>query len=236
MLKSKQLLGVLCAALGTYATTPAMAETIFITNNDTPKTLASNESDASVGLTNGTDNDGLHLDAGGDSTVLSLSADDGGGAITFNTTSLSSGGNLFMDTISMGHNNSKWGASQTWTFNVDQPISFDKIHISSLNENGLRLQSSAWVGDADTSGTGWTFDGTTGTFALSSSVGTDFNFDFTTAGVSDVAAGTDITWGFPSSAGGGERMESFTITVIPEPSSLALIGIGGLLIARRRRV
>jgi hypothetical protein len=212
------------------------AATTFITNNSSSKTLASNESDAGVGLTNGTDNDGLHLDTVGDSTVLTLSVDDGGGAITFTTTAIAANNNLFMDSDSMGHGNDKWGHSQNWTFSLDKTISFDAIDMFSYNET-MYLQSSAWVGDANTSGTGWTFDGTTGTFSLLGSAGTDPLFDFTSAGVSDVAAGTDIFFGYTGSAGGGEQMRSFTITVIPEPSTALLLGLGGglLCLLRRRR-
>ena len=100
----------------------------------------------------------------------------------------------------------------------------------------MTLKSAAWVGDSNASGSNWSFDGTTGKFSLNSGSST---YDLTTAGVSDVAAGTDIGFGFFGSAGGGEKLTSFTISpaaaVIPEPASIAM-GLAGLtLIAVRRR-
>lgn len=117
------------AAVALMLVSGTQAATIFITNDTTPKLLASNEADASVGLTNGTINDGLRGDKTGDITVLALSADDGGGPITFNTSFVSSNGALFMDGTSMGHVNAKWGNQQNWTFSLDQTISFDGLTI-----------------------------------------------------------------------------------------------------------
>jgi len=217
-------------------TQSADAATVFLTNNTSPKTLASNEGDAGVGLTTGStddgNNNGLDRDRAGASTVLALSADDGGGPITFNTIDVSGSNELFMDGTSMGHGNAKWGANQNWTFTLDQTISFDGLDFA-VNENSYSLRSVAWKDDAAASGTGWSFssDGTIGIFSLSSGQ----IYDFTTAGVSNVSAGTEIGFGAFGGANGGEVLRSFTITVIPEPGSLALLGLGGLLIARRRR-
>lgn len=215
------------------------ASTTFILNNSSLKTLASNESDASVGLTSGGaddgNNNGLDQDTGGASTVLALSADDGGGSITFNTTSVSGNNKLFMDGDSMGHGNDKWGANQNWTFNLDKTISFDALTFSTKNETMI-LRSTAWVGDADATGTGWTFttDATYGIFTLTGGAGT---FDFTSAGVSTVTAGTDIGFGFFASASGGEQLTSLQISVVPEPSSFALLagcfGLAWVMVRRR---
>ncbi len=210
------------------------AATVFITNTSA-KTLASNEGDAGVGLTNGTTNNGLHLDDDGDSTVLTLSADDGGGSITLTTTAVTS--NLFMNGASMGSGNEKWGNNQNWTFTFDQDISFDGLDFTNNENPGTYvLRSVAWKDDTAASGTGWSFttDATYGTFSLSSGQ----IYDFTSAGVSNVAAGTEIGFGAFGGANGGDVLNSFTITpvVIPEPSALLLGGLGTLLLLRRRRL
>lgn len=215
----------LCIAASSHAATT------FITNLS-PKTLASNEGDAGTGLTNGTDNDGLHLDTDGDSTVLTLSADDGGGAITFNTVDAAPN-NLFMANGTMGMGNEKWGSGQNWTFTLDRTISFDGLDFA-VNENSYSLRSVAWKDDANASGTGWSFssDGTIGIFSLSNGK----IYDFTSAGVSNVEAGTEIGFGAFGGANGGDLLYSFTITpvVIPETSAALLGSLGALLLLRRR--
>jgi hypothetical protein len=227
------------AALGLLAAS-GHAATMFITNNSTSKTLASNQSDASVGLTTGSsddgNNNGLDRDRTGASTVLALSADDGGGTITFNTVNVSSNQQLFMDATSMGHGNTKWGSNQNWTFTLDKTISFEALNFQN-NENSYSLRSVAWKDDAAASGTGWSFtsNGTIGIFSLTNGQ----LYDFTSAGVSNVPAGTEIGFGAFGGANGGELLRSFTITPItneiPEPASLASGLLGLTLILSRRR-
>ena len=208
----------------------ASAATTFLTNNTSPKALASNESDAAA-------LEGATLNT---NTALTLSSDDGGGGIIITSTAFTGASVLGMGPTSMGNGNDKWGNGQSWTFQFDQTISFDAIDMFDYNEV-MTLQSSAWVGNANATETGWTFDGTTGTFTLLKALGTDPLFDFTSAGVSDVAAGTDIFFGFTGGANGGERMRSFTITpvsdsaAVPEPATLALVGLGMLGLAIRRK-
>ncbi|MEM9348150.1 MAG: PEP-CTERM sorting domain-containing protein [Planctomycetota bacterium] len=235
MFSAKQLIGVLIGSLAIYAAASSSAATIFLTNNTSPKTLAPNESDAGTGLTTGGaddgNNNGLDRDRTGNSTVLSLSAEDGGGPITFTSTNVSGNNQLFMDQNTMGHGNAKWGSNQNWTFTLDQTVRFDGLDFA-VNESSYSLRSVAWKDDAAASGTGWSFtsDGTIGIFSLTNGQ----IYDFTSAGVSNVSAGTEIGFGAFGGANGGELLRSFTITVIPEPSSLALIGLGSLLVAGRR--
>lgn len=103
----------------------------------------------------------------------------------------------------------------------------------------MTLKSAAWVGDSNTTGSNWSFDGTTGEFTILGNTNGPGKYDFTSAGVSNVASGTDITFGFLSGASGGEELSSFTITPtpIPEPSIVVLTGLGllGLALRRRRR-
>lgn len=193
---------------------PAQAATTFITNT-------SGNASALNGVSSG------------DSTPLTLSAADGGGTITLTTINTSGNTDLNMDGNSLGHGNDKWGANQNWTFSFDQTISFDGLSFETPpGGQPMVLRSAAWKDDADASGTGWSFssDGTLGTFALSG------DSDFTSAGVSDVAAGTSIGFGYFGSTTGGTELSSFTIgTIIPEPSSTALLGLGGLALILRRR-
>lgn len=216
-MKTKHLLFSALGASTLLAATSANAATTFVTNT-------------------GGNAAALNGHEAGSSSSLPLSAEDGGGTITLTTTSVLRSGNadeLFMDADSMGVQNDKFGSEQNWTFTVAQTISFDALTFKTINEN-MTLRSTAWVGDADATGTGWSFNGTTGEFTILGSNGPG-TYDFTSAGVSDVAAGTEIGFGFFTSAAGGEELSSFTITVIPEPSAVLLGGLGFLALLRRRR-
>ena len=189
-------------------------ETTFLANN-TAKTLASNEGDGAP----------LHGASTGAETTLTLSQDDGGGDIKLTSVTVSSGQSLFMDSVSMGHQNEKWGANQNWTFKFDKKISFDALNFTVINEN-MMLKSTAWASSANTSGSNWTFssDGTEGVFTILGASGPGER-DFTSAGVSDVPAGTEIGFGFFASASGGEKLISFTITPVVAAAKGTLIRI-----------
>ena len=212
-MKNKHLL-TLTAAGALLAGTSVQAATTFFTNTG-------GNAAALDGAQSSTDVD------------LTLSSADGGGTINLATVNVSGGESLSQDADKMGHGNTKWGANQNWTFKFDQTISFDEINIL-ISTDVFTLKSTAWAGDANASGSGWSFDGTgtEGEFSFESFTG---NTDLTSAGVSNVPAGTEIGFGHFGGANGGNELRSFTITPIPEPSATLLGALGLLALLRRRR-
>ena len=97
----------------------------------------------------------------------------------------------------------------------------DEIVIS-LTAGGDELARVVWT-DGDDFGDGVANELVDITLG-SSTVGRDGGTDYTAATSAGIAGSTDL--GSPGAAGN---------TVIPEPTSLALLGLGGLLVARRRR-
>lgn len=187
----------------------------------------------------------LEGDGAGDTTALPLSAADGGGTINLTSTAVFNGTSaqtLGMDATGLGIGNSKWGnGPQGWTFTFDKPVSFDGIGFNAAGGSGegVFIQTDAWIGAVvDASSENWTFDSTVGAFNVKGGNGP--LFDFTSAGVSDVAAGDEITIQH-NSGNGGSQMTQFTITptsttIIPTPSAMLLgvVGLGGLALRRRR--
>lgn len=191
---------------------------------------------ATVFLTNDNGNaaalDGANA---GTTTALTLSAADGGGTINLSTIAAVDGSasSLGMTAASMGVTNEKWGGGQYWTFSFDQEISFDGFGGSGTGNATFGIRSSAWVGaTVDDSAEDWSFISGTGEFRANV---TQFqSFDFTSAGVANVAAGTSITIEHVGGSSGA-LMTDFTITPIPEPSAAILGGLGLLALLRRRR-
>jgi hypothetical protein len=181
-------------------------------------------------------------DGASDTTTLTLSAADGGGSFDVNTVAVYNGASaetLGMDADGMGVGNSKWGSGpQGWTFTFSQAVSFDGIGFNDAggNNEGVFVQSDAWIGaTVDATGQNWTFNSTEGAFSVVGSDGP--TFDFTSAGVSTVTAGSQITIEH-NSGNGGSNMTSFTVTPVPEVSACALLA-GGLamswVMVRRRK-
>lgn len=230
MFPTKSLLTALtvCTAL---ATGSANAATIF---------------DVSSTGANGGALDG---DTAGTTTTLTLSPADGGGTIDLTNIKVDQGTptQLKIANGTMGTSNEKWGNTSLWEFSLDQEVSFDGFTFATnLNNTPFKLTSSAWVTTPavpnadDQTGPGWSFDGETGSFSFNAHADTlggndDGVIDFTSATVAHVAADTKISLSVTGVNGGG--MTSFTITPypVPEPTTLALIGLGGLMIVKRRR-
>ena len=220
-MKTNSLLFGLTTAAGLAIGSSASAATVFETNT-------SGNAAALAG------------DGAGDTTALTLSAGDGGGTLNLSTVSVfdtNGATTIGMDGNSMGVNNDKWGIDQEWTFSFDQTLSFDEFVLSDVNtvQDPMTISSSAWIGNTVTDGSNWTFNSTTGTIRTIAVPASSTAFVFAGSGLANVSANTNITIAHDFAGGGGVQLESFTVTVIPEPGSLALLGLGGLTIARRRR-
>ncbi|MCH7225126.1 hypothetical protein [Haloferula sp. A504] len=188
-------------------TAASHGDTTFLTNNTASKILAPNEADAAalegVGAT--------------DVTALTLSSDDGGGTLnlTTNLVTVNAGTpTLGMDGNSMGANNDKWGTNQIWTFTFDQTLSFDGFQLFDSNQikDKMSISSTAWGGDTVTDGSNWVFTqaGGVGTITTGIVPAASTVYDFTGSGLSNVAAGTEITIAWVEGNGAVE-MESFTV-------------------------
>jgi len=196
---------------------------------------------ATVFTTNTSGNAAALAGAGaGTITPLTLSAEDGGGTLNLTTVSVFDTNGVTtigMDANSLGVNNDKWGIDQEWTFSFDLTLSFDGFVMNDTNtvQDPFLISSSAWIGNTVTNGSNWTFNSTTGTISTIAIPTAETTFTFTGSGLADVTAGTSITIAHNFNGGGGVEMRSFTVSPIPEASTLALLGLSGLLLLIRRR-
>ena len=130
--------------------------------------------------------------------------------------------NTQFDAVAVSGNNgaesSDFNDGESLVFTFDQDVTFTSIELESVNA-------------VDTFTV--LVDGT----ALLATMGDDaFIDDLGALGTTVIEAGSEITF----AVGGNDdvtslRIETFEVTVVPEPSSLALLGLGGLMMLKRRR-
>jgi hypothetical protein len=212
---------------------PAIASLVLAATSNGATTLVTNTSGNAAALAG---------DGANDTTALTLSAGDGGGTLNLTTIGVfndTTAQTLGMDASTMGVTNDRFGATnQRWIFSFAQTLSFDGIQlideVTNTSRDSMYITSSAWIGNTVTNGTNWTFDSVTGTITTGDVPYSSTAYDFTGAGLANITSGTSITIGF-AGGNGGTGIESFTVSPIPEPGSVALIGLAGLSLLLRRR-
>lgn len=162
-------------------------------------------------------NRGINSFAG--TTVNALFSDVAGQALTIQASSLESG--------TVYANN---GATITMTFSMaslaDPILSF----ASQRTSTGFNANQLAWSTD------GFTFTDFGSTYAPNTTFGL-ISFDLSTVDALDNAPTVTLrlTVNGATSTSGNNRFDNIQINAIPTPGALALMGLGGFLIARRRR-
>jgi len=136
---------------------------------------------------------------------------------------------LGVDTLAVpgGNEGGDINDGEQFTFQLDQAITLDILDIASLGNDGFLTVT---IGDQ-------TIDINNGDFTDN-----EFNGFVVDGAAQIIPAGTDITFAGTENGTNNTsiRISDITATIVetaevPEPSSIALLGLGGLMIAGRRR-
>jgi hypothetical protein len=152
-------------------------------------------------------------------TVNALFADPAGQALAIQASSLESG--------TVYANN---GATITITFSMTDLADPILTFASQRTSTGFNANQLAW----STDGVNFTDFGSTYTPATSFAL---VSFDLSTVDALDNAPSVTLrlTVDGATSTGGNNRFDNIQINAVPTPGALALMGLGGLIVARRRR-
>lgn len=149
---------------------------------------------------------------------------------------------LDFDAVAKGINNTVISGLESWTFDWNVGAKFLGIDLSGLTgSETFAIQCNSWIGASITPGdpANTTFDSVTGTFYLGTArIGDTFDTAalYGTSTVPTIAPGVDIVMRVGTEGDGMALGLDFTWNLVPEPGSLALAAVGGVLgLARRRR-
>jgi hypothetical protein len=164
-------------------------------------------------------------------------------ASTWNITSAGAGG---PNGVNIGSGGGDGGTvfdsgTEVWTFALNADVvSWDGISFQSFTgTDGFFIQTDAWKGLSVTPVSAQvTFDSIAGSLTFTA-VGGELAFafaDISNGALLPVSSGTDISFG-ATSAGGGVRLDAFSFSAVPEPSTYALLlGFLALGFVLRRRM
>ena len=154
-------------------------------------------------------------------------------------------GRLGVDAPGTGDTANSFDNLESWVFFWDCNSQFAGINFgdySTTSENmGFSVQSSAWVGLSISPGSAnVVFNSATGAFSFNDSAASDV---FTAASlygtgpIPTVSAGTAITIGYIAGTTDNAYLQrmTFNLSAVPEPSTLAMVGLGGLVMLALRR-